>query len=316
MAKEKDTQTKAFMERPEVFADAFNFLIYGGKQVIQPDELREMDTTVIGAPYGSDGARVPVQKIRDVFKSWSVKRDNNAAYLLLGVENQSDIHYAMPVRNMVYDALQYSAQVDEAAKSHRKENPKEKVSSGEFLSGFYETDKLIPVITLVIYFGANKWTAPTSLHEMMAVKDEAILRFAADYKINLVTPEALAKEDQTKFCSDLKEVLFFVKWSQDKEKLREFINSDAKFEAMDRDTAGVIKAVTGFDIKMNESEEKVNMCKAIEDIRIEGREEGIIGTVDILRSIGISDDDIVNKIANRFSLSEEDAERYVYGEEG
>ena len=39
MAKEKDTLTKAFMERPDVFADAFNFLIYGDKPVIRPEEL-------------------------------------------------------------------------------------------------------------------------------------------------------------------------------------------------------------------------------------------------------------------------------------
>ena len=41
-------------------------------------------------------------------------------YLLLGIESQSEVHYAMPVRNMVYDALQYAAQVEEAARSHRE----------------------------------------------------------------------------------------------------------------------------------------------------------------------------------------------------
>lgn len=59
------------------------------------------------------------------------------------------------------------------------------------------------------------------------------------------------------------------------------------------------------------------MCKAIEDIRLEGYEEGfeegIKGAVDLLRSVGISNDDMVNKIATRFSLTDEDAEHYVYG---
>ena len=42
MAKDKDTLTKKYMERPDVFADAFNFLIYDGRQVIRPEELRDL----------------------------------------------------------------------------------------------------------------------------------------------------------------------------------------------------------------------------------------------------------------------------------
>jgi len=48
-----------------------------------------------------------VQKYRDVLKSMVVMRDARASYILLGIENQTDIHYAMPVRNIIYDALQY-----------------------------------------------------------------------------------------------------------------------------------------------------------------------------------------------------------------
>ena len=155
MAKNKDTLTKAFMERPDVFADIFNFLIYDGEQVIKAEELQAMDTTAIALPFGLNGTQAPVQKIRDVLKQWVLKRDDNAAYLLLGVENQSDIHYAMPVRNMLYDAMQYSAQADATAKAHRQTKGGDRHTSGEYLSGFYRSDQLIPVITLVIYFGAK-----------------------------------------------------------------------------------------------------------------------------------------------------------------
>ena len=33
-----DTETKAFMSNPSRFADAFNYLIYGGKPDIDPNE--------------------------------------------------------------------------------------------------------------------------------------------------------------------------------------------------------------------------------------------------------------------------------------
>ena len=60
MASDKDSLTKAYMERPDVFADAFNFLLYDGEQVIKPEELREMDTTAVALPFGSDGKQASV----------------------------------------------------------------------------------------------------------------------------------------------------------------------------------------------------------------------------------------------------------------
>ena len=72
---DKDTLTKAFMERPDVFADAFNFLIYDGEQVIKPEELEALDTTSIALPFGLEGSETSVQKIRDVFKQWVIKKD-------------------------------------------------------------------------------------------------------------------------------------------------------------------------------------------------------------------------------------------------
>ena len=40
-----DTETKEYVKRPAVFADLFNYLIYGGEKVIKPEKLSELDTT-------------------------------------------------------------------------------------------------------------------------------------------------------------------------------------------------------------------------------------------------------------------------------
>lgn len=279
MATEKDTLTKRFMERPDVFADVFNFLIYEGEPVIKPDELKALDTTEIAIPYGADSFAAPEQKFRDVFKSRVAKMDGRAAYLLLGVENQSDIHYAMPVRNMVYDALQYSAQVASKAKEHRRERKDipdgQKITSGEYLSGFYRSDRLIPVITLVIYFGANEWDAPLTIHEMLEESDEKILRLTPDYRINLISPASLTEQQAEKLSSELREVMLFVKYSRNKAKLKEILRTDEHFKAINIDTAQVIKALTGSNIRINQSEEEINMCQAIEEMRTEALEQGI-----------------------------------------
>ena len=179
-----DTVTKAYMKENTVFADAFNYLLYRGRAVVDPAQLQELDTTEIALPFGAqyeDGKlqEDAVQKYRDVLKSAVIKEDGEAAYILLGIENQTDIHYAMPVRNAVYDALQYGRQVADIAKKHRREDASSKAHSrGEYLSGFYKDDRLTPVITLVLHFGANEWNGPLSLHEMMNVKNRELLRLS------------------------------------------------------------------------------------------------------------------------------------------
>ena len=61
----KDIITKEYMEDTEVFADVFNHMIYKGEKVIDPKNLKELDTANVIIPYGADGAEVPYQKYRD-----------------------------------------------------------------------------------------------------------------------------------------------------------------------------------------------------------------------------------------------------------
>lgn len=129
--------------------------------------------------------------------------DENAAYVIYGLELQSAIHFAMPVRNMLYDAIQYANQVEKTAKVHKKNKDKADTND-EFLSGFYKEDKLIPVITLVIYFGSDEWDAPKSIYDMLSVKDSRILKFVPDYKLNLIAPASISDEDFEKFHTELK----------------------------------------------------------------------------------------------------------------
>lgn len=282
----KDIITKDYTKESHVFADAFNQYIYKGKQVIKPEDLKPLDTAVIGIPYGADGAGVPVQRFRDSIKSVTVMEDDRAVYLLLAIEAQSEVHLAMPVRNMVYDALQYAAQVEEAARSHREARqvkdpaePKKKPDAAEYLSGFYRSDRLIPVITLVVYFGPGEWNGPMSIHEMLSVQDPEILSLVSDYKLNLVAPASMTDEELNQFTTSLREVMLFIKYSKDKAKLNELIQNDERFKNVDKKAATVISTVTGAEIEVEDEEETVDMCQALremmEDASNEGMQKGI-----------------------------------------
>ena len=50
----EDTVTKQYMRENTVFADAFNFLLYDGENVIRPEKLKELDTTELVAPFTVD----------------------------------------------------------------------------------------------------------------------------------------------------------------------------------------------------------------------------------------------------------------------
>ena len=204
-----DTITKKYMENPTIFADAFNQFLYHGDQKIDPARLTELDTTEIVVPFGAGGAGVPEQKYRDVLKLLYAMTDGKTAYCVMGIENQAEIHYALPVRNGVYDFLQLSHQVSEAARSHKqamketkteteqpnKPHMEEKPTDGEFLSGFWKTDRLVPVVTLVIYFGSDSWDAPLSLKEMYSSADNVILAHAPDYRVNLIAPKEMPDDE-------------------------------------------------------------------------------------------------------------------------
>lgn len=263
-----DIVTKEYMREPHVFADAFNFLLYDGRQVIKPSELKELDTAEMmyifggGAPKRGTG----VQKYRDILKYVTVMSGAKAAYILLGVENQTDIHYAMPVKNMVYDAMQYAEQVSRIAFDHRNNSNKGTMSSAEFLSGFTREDRLQPVITLVVHFGADPWDGPTSLHEMLAVQDDTIRRYAQDYRVHMLDPGRISQNDFKKFASSLREVLNYIKYSKDEKGLARLLEEDERLKKLEVEAARVIETITHTDFAIDEKTEVVNVCQAVEDM--------------------------------------------------
>ncbi len=283
-----DTVTKDYIKDAGIFADIFNYYIYGGRQVILPEQLTERDSTKIALPYGADGAVVPVQKFRDVQKLYAAMKDGKMEYVLYGAENQAEIHYAMPVKNNLYDVLDYAGQVEEAAKSHRKEMKRKKEegeasaeeggktpSAGEFLSGFWVEDRLIPSITVTIFFGSEEWDGPLSLFEMMDVSDPDVLACMDNYHVRLIAPAQMTDEEIMKFQSSLREVMLFIKYSKDKENLSRVLAANEKrFRELERRAADVIETITNSGIKYDESEEVVDVCQAIREIRMEERKIG------------------------------------------
>ena len=267
----KDSKAKEYLSDNTRFSEICNYVLFDGEKVIKPEDLKECDTTEVLSVFGIDKKQIVKQKWRDLLKSVSVKHTGEMYVILIGAEAQTDIHYAMPVKTMIYDALNYGEQVNEAKKRHRKN--KDYRSSDEFLSGFTLDDKLTPVITITLYLGTTQWDGPRSLAEMMPQMDERILPFINDYRINLLNP--LEITDFSKFETGLRPLFELLKNASDEEKLNDLITNDETFTRVDVETVAAINLFVGTDIKYDEKEEVVNMCKAWDDHKKLGIQEGI-----------------------------------------
>ena len=120
--------------------------------------------------------------------------------------------------------------------------------------------------------------APRSLHEMLVVQDEKILSLVPDYRINLIAPGEMSEEELEHFTSNFREVMQFIKYSEDAEKLERLVKANAAFATVDRKAVRVMEEMTGMKIEKEARGEKVNVCKGILGIeekgRAAGREEG------------------------------------------
>lgn len=312
----KDTKAKEFLKDNCRFADAVNYGFFHGKQVVKAENLREKDISEVLSVYGTDKKEIQKQKWRDLLKQAVIKQDDDVIYLILGIENQSDIHYAMPVKNMIYDAMNYGSQVTEAVKKHKKD--KDYGSNAEFLSGFKKEDKLTPVITLTLYLGARKWDAPRCLHDMFRVKDKGILKQVDNYHLHLIVPQEISDFD--KFQTSLGEVLEVIKASENRNALEKVLTENPAFQNLENEAVSAINVFTGIDVKVNEKEGKDNMCKAWEDQRLygekigekrgekRGEKQGIIKTLVSLVKDGLLS---LQEAAKRADMSEEEFKKLI-----
>jgi hypothetical protein len=308
-----DSAGQIYFSNPVYFADAFNFLLYGGERVIDPGRLRELDTTEVTAVNGGN-AKANVQKTRDLLRMWGAMEDDNAVYVMLGLELQGLVHYAMPVRSALYDAIGYANQVSNIARSYRKDarekeeadvtvengTVKIKLTDAEFLSGLRKGDKLVPIVTAVVHLGDKPWDGPRSLLDMLDLPDGRLRRFLNDYRLNLISPAEMDEGEFDKFGTDLGDALRFCKHrSSDLDKL---IQSKQGGWTVDRETARFLNAAINLKIDYEEERGGVNMSNAIER---RYKEKEVTGAIDAYRDAGFSDEEIIERVTMRLDVDRE-----------
>lgn len=273
MAKDKikeDSAEKSYWRDNEQFADLFNAYLYQGRQVINPKELAEMDTDISDV-VGIGEVKESIRGARDVIKI--AKRYNGVEYVLLAVENQEGIHYAMPIRVMGYDQYSYNKQYQERKRYYKNNNII--LKGDEFISGIKKTDRFLPVITLVLYYGEDEWNSPRSLHDILDIPPE-IKNLVSNYDIKIIDMKKNNLNLNNQNNKDLFKVLSIV---YDNEKDRKERGQElAEYEysrRIDDKVIDVIAATTGIKIDYDKEGER-KVCRLWEELREDGRDEGAL----------------------------------------
>ena len=272
------TAVNEFLENKVRYAVFFNGSLFQGRQMILPEELElvkgESDILV----EDKEENVKEVHRYRDIVMRWK-----KGLYLVvLACETQSEVHYAMPVRKMMYDSLSYVEQAKRIWEEHQRDSDGKKISNAEFLSKFCKDDKLIPVITAVFYYGTTEWDGSVDLYGMFAenefLEHDVMRKYIPNYWINLIDAEW--GEDIECFQSDLKEIFGMMKYRKDEQALMDYMHANEDyFRHVDSETYRAIgellqsKQILESEVSKETKEEEQDMCKALEDLYQHGKDD-------------------------------------------
>ena len=246
---DKDLREKSLFGLNDVFAEFLNaFYRPQNAPPILPEEIADAPTEFVSDVRGGGLAR----KFRDVLKCLRSEIGINLAFF--GLENQTKPDKAMPIRVMGYDWLVYDNQL--------------KQKTGK--------QKLIPIVTFVLYFGYDKrWDAPRSLSECFDVP-EALKHCFQDYSIRVIELAWLSDEEIGRLNGELKFIA---------QNLRCFRKRDFALESQQCETKHpdevlrLLEQITGDPAyavmrEKYQDKEKATMCEIMEEFRAHYRAEG------------------------------------------
>lgn len=253
----------------EYNADFWNGTVFQGKKKITGKQLVRQDREY----YKTGQPKAPGVR-RDILMHCKGRPN-----IMLGVEIMETLDYTMPVKLMDYDAQELKRQIKDIKQHNSMEivlHLDKWASSGEFLYGLRKKDKLIPVYTVALYCGDGEYDGAGGIQEMMDTMglDEECRRMLKDYPIKVYHLKDLKEEN---YESGLREIIAVFKRSGDRQAIKEYyLANKVRFQRMDELAIDTMGALIGMqNLKMFQQEEGgVDMCKAFEEEREEGRLEG------------------------------------------
>lgn len=317
-----DVILKNYWSNKDQFADIFNAVLFEGRQVIRAEELEDIDTEESTVLEHREYAQ-SISATRDCIKISKRSLTYGVELVMLGLENQEHVHYAMPMRLWGYDYGTYKKQYDSNAQKYKTSAG---LSEDEYLSKMKKTDKFIPVITIVVYYGDNPWDGATTLHEMLNIP-EPMRPFVNDYKMLLVE----ARENNLLF-HNMNNIAFFdmmrviLDRTMEKKEAKEKVIDYAAEHKVDKSVIMTVAGATNCKINYNAITAKgeVTVCTLFDEIAKEGELKGELkgeirgrakGIIETGLDFELSENDILERLQLKLNIPLQKAQEYfeLYG---
>lgn len=296
----KDVTQKNLESFPDVAADILNAFIYEGRNVVKKEMLYPAPTET---EYASPGA-VLRNQLEDVSKYEMREGRIKVQYLF---SNQSVRDSKMILREAGYVGAVYREQYD-----------------GKSADTF-------PVVNLVLYWGKGHWKKACSLRDFFQREELPVqLRgMVDDSRLHVFEMRNLQPEIRRLFQSDMRLVVDYLAEGNGFRSDRRVIHKEALIRLLralggDRnveDTAEILE-----EMNINE-EDEITMCELFDQYtrrgRCEGRQEGLRegiqkgiqkglqALITTCRELGVSFDETVGRVQEKFSLGKDEAQKNV-----
>ena len=290
MRRPVDIASKMFFGQPLVAADIMNLCIREkiGKEKIRPEHLTRLDPAHYNVLVEKDGLLKSDNRYRDLLFKCRIPEEEGK-YIYVGIELQTKKDGNMLERCWEYDLRFYIEQKHDIA-------------------GRGSCCERIPIVNIVLYLGCDKWNEKMSLFKKPYHFPKGVMSICPNYFINVYNIVDLARKTDIADSEELRVVLNCYRFKNNKRKLETIIKTGMPLGVYSLNAAILINVCLRLKLKLKVENGRVDMCKAMDDLRKEieskaekrgekrgeiiGKENAIVGIVKKMLLGGVSIRDI------------------------
>ena len=276
------------------------------------------------------GMRAWFKKVsNDVVAEMQITDGNVMTPLVVALENQTSTSTVMAGRNLMSTAVRWDVWRREMKRLHR--GRKELTTSQEMLDGVLPSDRMTPVMVLVVHFGQEPWTGLSRFTDTLDCPPSLKPKLA-DCPVNVISFYNLPiKEINAMPQGALRAVTKSIRYAKNGKKLLYELKHDKSFNTPLDEMYDVISIVTGLNLEEMKKQKEKNMQKQVSAIeqyllnkgekkgreqgRIEGRIEEkarlALKVIQNWRNRHIPESQIMKDLQSDFELDEATASQYM-----
>lgn len=269
----KDIEIKRFLKMNDIFAQIFNGGLFQGTTIIDENSLIDMDPVEEMFLKNKNGGVHIFERSRDVKKKSKLGCD--FSLVILGIEEQTSVNYYMPIRNKMYEALDYENQIKQI-----QESCEESGISYSYSAGVPKGTKVLPVLTVVLYLGSKIWDGPRDIYDMFDLNTQQkswLEQYIPHYPIHIIDVRHMTDEELEQYNGDVQIFFYMLRNQFDTDKLRH-----KNLIAKHRETwyaIGVMKNDQRYidyidSIQNDENKGDIAMCEILDYFENKGKLEG------------------------------------------